>query len=110
MTIQRSPGNPPHAGTARPPAPDSPPGAGGARPSISETVDGKARRLLARGCVFVVSCNHEHVAAHVLGDSGIYDVEYGPEGWHCTCANRGRNCSHVYAVRLVTTTTPGALK
>jgi uncharacterized Zn finger protein len=69
-----------------------------------ETIDGKARRLLARGCVMVVSCDETHTYAHVRGDTGIYDVNFHGRTWSCTCPAYGPTCSHIYAVRLVTTT------
>jgi uncharacterized Zn finger protein len=68
-----------------------------------ETVDGKARRLLALGAVTVVMASVDRTVAHVRGDSGVYDVEWDRDrGWSCTCPNFG-DCSHRRAVRLCTT-------
>ncbi len=68
-----------------------------------ETVDQKAQRLLATGCVTVVFASVVRTVAHVRGDSGIRDVEWNRDGgWSCTCPNYG-DCSHRRAVRLVTT-------
>lgn len=74
--------------------------------TTTETVDGKARRLLARGAVMVVSCADTHASAHVRGDHGIRDVNFVHGGWSCTCPAFG-DCSHI-AVRLCTTQRPVA--
>ena len=64
----------------------------------------KAARLLADGSVYVIVTDAAHTAARVRGDHGIYDVNWIHGGWACTCAAFGE-CSHIAAVRLVTTAT-----
>jgi hypothetical protein len=72
-----------------------------------ETVDAKARRLLAEGRVLIVRVRLDFVIAIVQGDSDSYDVRHDPSGWSCSCPVRRPECSHIAAVRLVTTATVG---
>ena len=71
-----------------------------------ESVTAKAARLLTEGRVLVVRVDGELADAAVYGDAGTYHVSHDPAGWRCTCPARGR-CSHVAALRLVTTRSAG---
>jgi len=68
-----------------------------------EPVAAKARRLLAAGALTVVRLAGDVVDAVIEGDTGTYLLGHDPaRGWFCSCPARGR-CSHVIALRLVTT-------
>lgn len=62
----------------------------------------KARRLLVEGSVTVTDASYRQSTALVIGDHGEYVVRYNTEGWSCECPCP-RECSHVIAVRNVTT-------
>lgn len=66
-----------------------------------ETVDGKARRLLAEGRVLISDGGRKRVLASVAGESAVYVVAYSAGSWWCSCPARGR-CAHRVAVELVT--------
>lgn len=74
--------------------------------TAAETVDGKARRILAMGWVTIISCDDQHARALVRGEHGDYEATFDHGGWSCTCPAFGPVCSHIYAVRLVTTGRP----
>ncbi len=70
----------------------------------AETAHTKARRLLAEGRVRIKWASDQLTVAAVRGDSSIYDVRWTRlQGWSCSCACFGRGCSHIAAVRAVTT-------
>lgn len=69
-----------------------------------ETVQDKAARYLTEGRVLIVRVRLDHVIAIVQG-SDSYDVRHDPSGWSCSCPVRRPECSHIAAVRLVTTAT-----
>ena len=71
----------------------------------AESVTAKAGRLLASGAVTVIRVDDDLVDARVRGDSGTYIVRRDPAGWWCSCPVRRPECSHIAAVRLVTTAT-----
>lgn len=68
-----------------------------------ESVEDKARRLLATGRLTVTSVVGDHVAAVCQGDTGCYDLGHQPgRGWWCSCAVRTDRCSHLAALWLIT--------
>lgn len=68
-----------------------------------ESTTAKASRYLSEGRITVVRVDGDIADAVVRGDSGEHHVGHDPaRGWHCTCPARGR-CSHVAALKLVTT-------
>jgi hypothetical protein len=72
-----------------------------------EPIAAKAHRLLAFGRLVVRHVDPERIVAHVRGDTGSYDLGRDARGWWCACPAVGR-CSHLIALRLVTTATRGA--
>ena len=64
----------------------------------------KAERLHEQRHVRVDSTTPERIRARVKGDSGIYRVDWTPDGWDCDCEYRdykpGSMCSHIAAVLL----------
>ncbi len=70
-----------------------------------ETADEKAGRLLVTGRVEVRLVTSEGISAHVRGDHGDYSVGRHAGGWYCTCPCPWPRCSHLLAVKLVTTVT-----
>jgi uncharacterized Zn finger protein len=70
-----------------------------------DSMTAKSCRLLADARVQILFATEHVVTARVRGDSGIYDVSWDRNGgrWSCTCAAFGDSCSHVEAVRSVTT-------
>jgi len=75
---------------------------------VKETIDAKARRYLVEARVRILHCDEEAgiIEAEVRGDARLYAAGRDPEGWHCSCAARTRDCSHVRALRLVTILEP----
>jgi hypothetical protein len=69
-----------------------------------ETIAAKAHWLLAFGRLEVRHVSPERIVAHVHGDTGSYDLGHDARGWWCACPAIGR-CSHLIALRLVTTAT-----
>lgn len=77
-----------------------------------KTADSKARRLLIEGRLDVtrhdVAGDHAGlIVATCRGDSGtVYQLGYDPHQrqWRCTCQELRGNCSHLHALKLVTTT------
>jgi hypothetical protein len=73
-----------------------------------ETLTEKAARLLLAGRLKVVDVTGESILARVQGDSGPHRCGYAKRGgWWCDCAarqraGRGRACSHLLALQLVT--------
>lgn len=71
-----------------------------------ESVPAKATRLLASRRVHLIAADNDHVRAVVLGDTGLpRQVTRDPDGWACSCPAYGPRCSHIAAVRRVTTAT-----
>lgn len=70
---------------------------------MTATIESKARRLLTEGQVFVKWSTPDQVCAVVRGDHGVHDVHLHGARWHCSCPAYRPDCSHVIAVRLVTT-------
>ena len=68
---------------------------------MRESLDAKARRLLAGGRLKVVEASPGgRVRASVVGDHGGYAVARDEEGlWSCDCPARVAWCSHVLARR-----------
>jgi uncharacterized Zn finger protein len=68
---------------------------------VRETVAAKAARLAGSGRVTLRRLDENLIVASVRGDSArVYDVEWNPDGWWCTCPAM-RRCSHIRAVQLV---------
>jgi uncharacterized Zn finger protein len=67
----------------------------------TESIEDKAKRLLASHSVFVKWSTPDHVCAVVRGDSGTYDVDLHSGRWTCTCP-ASTTCPHLAAVMLVT--------
>jgi uncharacterized Zn finger protein len=72
----------------------------------AEFVTGKAARYLTEGRVTIVRVSLDLILAIVQG-SDSYDVRRDRSGWSCSCPVRRPECSHIAAVRLVTTVTTG---
>jgi len=74
----------------------------------AETIQGKAVRLIASGCLWIERIDPDlGITALVRGDSGVrWVVTYEAGAWSCTCPAFVRRCSHVRAVALVTERTP----
>lgn len=71
--------------------------------SARETTAAKGRRYLSAGALTVTRVDGDIADAVLEGDTGTYELGHDPAcGWHCTCPARGR-CSHVAALKLVTT-------
>lgn len=70
-------------------------------PSGRESVQTKARRLLAEGRVEIVTRLPGQVLARVKGTDATYTVRWEPSGWSCDCEAGARKCSHRVAVALV---------
>lgn len=77
-----------------------------------ENAHDKARRYLAEGRLEVIRVDHDAqlrrdpIFAHVRGDSGaIYRLGYDAalSEWRCSCSARTAECSHLKALKLVTT-------
>lgn len=67
-------------------------------------VERKARTLLAGCRVHITWATDTITAATVRGDTGSWSIRWDrKEGWRCSCPHPGSRCSHVMAVRLVTT-------
>jgi hypothetical protein len=61
-----------------------------------ESVDGKARRLLAVGAVTIVECDDGSALAYVRGDSANYTVTYEHGSWSCDLFDAWRSwCDQV---------------
>jgi hypothetical protein len=71
---------------------------------VTESVDGKARRLLATGRVHVPDI----VRVVIDGDTGRRTVELHGSQWQCSCEafEYRHTCSHVDAVALLTAPPP----
>jgi hypothetical protein len=69
-----------------------------------ETLDAKARRLLAEGRLCVLLADAERIEAKVRGSKTEHSTGYQRGGWWCDCeAHRfGRRCSHLAALQPVT--------
>ena len=75
-----------------------------------ETVEAKARRLLADGRCQVRWATDEIVVAAVLGATALYEVRWSRlAGWSCSCPEFRGRCSHIEAVRVVTMRPVGKL-
>jgi uncharacterized Zn finger protein len=71
-----------------------------------ETAAAKARRLLSEGALTVTRVVGDVVDAVCTGDSGVWQLGHDPaRGWWCACPATPGRCSHVAALRLVTTVT-----
>lgn len=69
-----------------------------------ETTAAKARRLLGEGALTITYVSGDVVNAVCTGDSAVYELGHDPaRGWWCQCPARPGRCSHVEALRLVTT-------
>jgi uncharacterized Zn finger protein len=73
-----------------------------------ETIGAKARRYLYEGRVRVLECHEDDGTAtiDVHGSNGSYTVTFEGDRWRCDCPTRRGSCSHVEAVKLITTFTP----
>jgi len=74
---------------------------------MRETVDQKAERLLAEGCVEIHDTQPLYTFGHVQGDHDTYLVlVYTSDLWWCSCmwgqihAMTGSPCAHARALRL----------
>jgi hypothetical protein len=67
-----------------------------------ETVDAKARRLIADGRVTVVEVKPRRRLVTVQGDTGTHRVLWlhTQNGWRCSCPSRAEECSHTRAAHL----------
>lgn len=78
---------------------------------MAETIDQKAKRLLAEGRLTVLVVNPDAVVARCKGDSGaeyMLGWDKAHMNWVCSCPARAK-CSHLRALWLVTVKpTPGA--
>jgi len=71
-------------------------------PSGRESVQTKARRLLAEGRVTIVARIPGQAVATVRGTEAVHEVRWDRgRGWSCTCDAGARRCSHRTAVALV---------
>jgi uncharacterized Zn finger protein len=71
-------------------------------PSGRESVQVKARRLLAEGRVEIVTRLPGQVLARVKGTDQTYTVRWeSGHGWSCDCEAGANKCSHRVAVGLV---------
>ncbi len=66
----------------------------------------KPERLLAEGRVHIRFATDQLTSAVVLGDHGLYEIEWSRDGgWQCSCPCQ-RQCSHIRAIAAVTTRAP----
>jgi hypothetical protein len=73
-----------------------------------ESVAAKAARYLQEGRLIVTSVNGDRVTAWCRGDGEVYELGHDlARGWYCGCVAR-TDCSHLTALRLVTTRRPVA--
>jgi len=68
----------------------------------AETIEEKALRLLIDERVAIKLAMPGHYVGVVQGDHGIHSVDLTRGSWTCSCAAR-KDCSHLLAVRKVTT-------
>lgn len=64
----------------------------------------KARRYIGEGRLHVLLVHRDRIMAECKGDGAIWHPCFVRGAWHCDCPHGGaRNCSHLAALRLVTT-------
>lgn len=63
----------------------------------------KARRYLTEGRLVIIEVREDRISAFCRGDGAVWAVGYSPRGWECDCPALSSNCSHLLALRLVTT-------
>ena len=71
-----------------------------------ETKELKAQRYLVEARLVLRHVTPRQILAQVRGNGRIYEVSWRPGEWSCTCPNEARyaDCSHIVAVKRVTTT------
>lgn len=71
-------------------------------PQRRERRDEKAHRLIASGSVVVLEVDPARALVFSAGNKYRVRWDHGP-GWGCTCANPAGTCSHISAVKRMTT-------
>lgn len=71
-------------------------------PRSNESAAEKSLRLLCSGALIVTEARSGFVAAICRGEGSVHHLGYAHGGWHCTCECRTSRCSHLLALRKVT--------
>jgi uncharacterized Zn finger protein len=75
---------------------------------VREAAPDKARRYLGEGRLIVTRVIGNTIDATCRGDGQTYTLgRNAKRGWHCTCPNLTANCSHLIALRSVTSIKEG---
>lgn len=71
---------------------------------MTATLAGKAAAILTGNRLMITRLDATSIEAVCTGSTGTrYELGLDFDGWHCSCPAYGPGCSHIEALKLVTT-------